>query len=33
MLAPPRRGTPSVWYAYVGTLSRGPALIYSTIPD
>jgi hypothetical protein len=33
MPAPPRRGTTSVWYAYVGTLTRGPALVYSTIAD
>lgn len=33
MPAPPRRGTASQWYAYAGTLTRGPALVYSTIAD
>ena len=33
MPSPPRRGTTSVWYVYAGTLTRGPALVYSTIAD
>ena len=33
MPSPPRRGTTSAWYAYAGTLTRGPALVYSTIAD
>jgi hypothetical protein len=33
MPAPPRRGTTSVWYVYSGRLTRGPAIIYSTIAD
>jgi hypothetical protein len=33
MPAPPRRGTTSQWYVYAGMLSRGPALVYSTIAD
>ena len=33
MPSPPRRGTTSAWYAYAGTLTRGPALVYSSIAD
>jgi hypothetical protein len=33
MPSPPRRGTTSQWYVYAGTLTRGPALVYSTIAD
>lgn len=33
MPSPPRRGTTSVWYVYAGMLTRGPALVYSTIAD
>lgn len=33
MPSPPRRGTTSAWYVYAGTLTRGPALVYSTIAD
>lgn len=33
MPSPPRRGTTSQWYVYAGILTRGPALVYSTIAD
>ena len=33
MPSPPRRGITSQWYAFTGTLSRGPALVYSTVAD
>lgn len=33
MPPPPRRGSASAWYAYTGTLRRGPAIVYSTIAD
>jgi len=33
MPTPPRRGTTGQWYVYTGMLTRGPALVYSTIAD